>query len=285
MSRCNRDSDLEMGPPPASSAPSVARLKGYPSFAEFIAADADAAIYRKYERLSSRNLLYLQSELHELEEQLQELDMEDVKSRQQDNHDADRRAKIWSHYARAESEMAVRHRDLQSQIRSKLREYHEALILESRVLRLNAPSSRTLKAFKTWFRSNSPPVLWGRDKNLFDNEADLAALAPVETDRLNIFLQTYFGWFLQDARDKGAQDEMKNVFYFPDRRVQLAGAVISILLSAILLIGAIVCLVKVERQNTDLRVGLIVCFTSLFAAVVGLLTNARRAEIFAATAA
>lgn len=78
---------------------------------------------------------------------------------------------------------------------------------------------------------------------------------------------------------------MNNVFYFPDRRVQLAGAVISILLSAILLIGAIVCLVKVERQNTDLRVGLIVCFTSLFAAVVGLLTNARRAEIFAATAA
>jgi hypothetical protein len=35
-----------------------------PSFAEFI------AIYRKFERLSVRNLLYLQSELHDLEGQL-----------------------------------------------------------------------------------------------------------------------------------------------------------------------------------------------------------------------
>lgn len=130
MSRCNRDSDIEMGPPPASSGPSEARLNGYPSFANFIAADADAAIYRKYERLSSRNLLYLQSELHELEGQLQELDMEDVKSRQQDNQDADKRARLWSHYARAESEVAVRHRDLQSQIRSKLKEYRKCCSIE-----------------------------------------------------------------------------------------------------------------------------------------------------------
>ncbi len=50
------------------------RLEGYPTFAEFVARDNDAAIYRKFEYLSARNLLYLQSELHDLEQQLEMLD-------------------------------------------------------------------------------------------------------------------------------------------------------------------------------------------------------------------
>ena len=37
--------------------------------------------------------------------------------------------------------------------------------------------------------------------------------------------------------------------------------------------------------SPDWRLGLIATFTTLFAASVGLLTNARRAELFAATAA
>lgn len=73
----------------------------------------------------------------------------------------------------------------------------EALILENQVLKLSAPTPRVLKAFKRWFQSNPKPVLWGPDKNLFRDERDLVALAPVETDRLNIFLQSYFGWFLR----------------------------------------------------------------------------------------
>lgn len=54
-------------------------LSGYPSFAEFIAKDKDAAIYRCFENLSARSLLYQQSELHELEQKLEDLDREDAK--------------------------------------------------------------------------------------------------------------------------------------------------------------------------------------------------------------
>lgn len=56
-------------------------------------------------------------------------------------------------------------------------------------------------------------------------------------------------------------------------------------MSAILLIGAIVCLLLVSNKSLSLRVGMVVLFTSLFAGVVGLLTNARRAEIFGSSAA
>lgn len=41
------------------------------------------------------------------------------------------------------------------------------------------------------------PVLWGRDRELFRDEQDLVALAPVDSDRLNEFLRNYFGWFFK----------------------------------------------------------------------------------------
>lgn len=160
----------------------------------------------------------------------------------------------------------------------------EAILLESQILALNPPSRRTLKAFRKWFTLTSIPVLWGRDRHLFDDEHDLVALASVETDRLNIFLQNYFGWFFRDKRE-GDLNESNEPFYYPQRRIQIAGAVISIISSAVLLLGAIVCLLLIPDQSNHLRVGMIIIFTCLFAVVVGLLTNARRAEIFGATAA
>lgn len=75
------------------------------------------------------------------------------------------------------------------------------------------------------------------------------------------------------------------MFYFPERRIQRAGAIVSIILSAVLLIGAIVCLLLVSKQDVGISIAMIVLFTCLFAGEVGLLTNARRAEMFGSTAA
>ena len=51
-------------------------ITGYPSLAAFIASDPDksTAIYRRFDRLSARNLLCLQSELVELEARQDHLD-------------------------------------------------------------------------------------------------------------------------------------------------------------------------------------------------------------------
>ncbi len=58
---------------------------------------------------------------------------------------------------------------------------------------------------------------------------------------------------------------------------------INTVVAAVLLIGAIVALHFTNREGT--RLGLIAAFTALFALSVMVLTNATRAEIFAATAA
>jgi hypothetical protein len=73
----------------------------------------------------------------------------------------------------------------------------EALLLESQILALQQPNKRSLAIFRRWFDNSARPVLWGRDEQLFDNENDLVSLAPVDTDRLNIFLRTYIGWFFK----------------------------------------------------------------------------------------
>lgn len=55
------------------------------------------------------------------------------------------------------------------------------------------------------------------------------------------------------------------------------------MLAALLLVGAIAVLYVVNSDKVKL--GLIAIFTTIFAASVGLLTNAKRSEIFGATAA
>jgi len=58
----------------------VRYINGYPSLAAFMASDDDksTSVYRRFDRLSARNLLYLQSELVELDAQQETLDVKDA---------------------------------------------------------------------------------------------------------------------------------------------------------------------------------------------------------------
>lgn len=106
----------------AEKATALRCLDGYLSFAEFIARDRDAAIYRKFGGLSARNLLYLQSELHYLEGRLHALDKEDAESLGNDN--ACKVAREWRYYSDGTNPRAELHRELQASIKVKL-EYRE----------------------------------------------------------------------------------------------------------------------------------------------------------------
>src|SRR5271154_1371889 len=57
-------------------------ISGYASLANFIASDADhsSVIFKRFDRLSARNLLYMQSELAELQAQQDEYDRDDAKA-------------------------------------------------------------------------------------------------------------------------------------------------------------------------------------------------------------
>jgi hypothetical protein len=67
------------------------------------------------------------------------------------------------------------------------------------------------------------------------------------------------------------------------KKINRAVAIMSMIIAAVLLIVSIVTLYVVTNNNV--RLGLIGGFTTIFALSIHLLTNARRAELFASTAA
>ena len=97
------------------------RLEGYSSFADFIAKDKVAAIYRRYGSLSARNLLYQQSELHQLEKQAAELDQEEAKKT--GNENAQQAARDRSYNANDTSGSRCVRRALQDEIKIKIKAY------------------------------------------------------------------------------------------------------------------------------------------------------------------
>ncbi|KAI9729569.1 MAG: hypothetical protein M1834_006765 [Cirrosporium novae-zelandiae] len=253
------------------------RIECYASFADFIASDVELSIFRRFDRLNARNLLYLQSELLEADNRLTELDEED------NDHQTDDilpSAKCWETLvARAGEFPAEGERmDLIQKTRRLMKEYQEALLLHSRILKLQEPSSRAFGAFSQWFEKSKPLAGYGRD--LLKERHDFVALkAPEEQDRLYRIAQD-IGERLQPGYHNSTSTEIK---YYSERFVQkfIIGA--SIIIAALLLEGAIVTLYLIRTPR--MRLGLIALFTALFAATVGLLTNAKRSEMFGATAA
>jgi len=94
-----------------------AYIDGFPSLAAFMASDWDrtAMIFKRFDRLAARNLLCLQSELAELEAQLDQFDRED-----QENLQTMQSLRNWKAY-RERGEIG--RMELMARLRSTMREY------------------------------------------------------------------------------------------------------------------------------------------------------------------
>ena len=67
-------------------APDPQELRGgYASLSHFIASDKALCVFRRFDALATRNLLYMQDELCQIEQQLGELDMADMTSKVYDD--------------------------------------------------------------------------------------------------------------------------------------------------------------------------------------------------------
>jgi hypothetical protein len=155
-----------------------------------------------------------------------------------------------------------------------------ALLRRSQVLALGGPSHSNFKAFKNWFYYKIP--LRGSGFHLLDDEDDMASLHnDKEPDLLSTFIHYYFGYYLRIERK--TPRSWGPIYYYPTERIAWIVAILSVLISAALLIGAIMALFWVKPMTQ--RLWIVGAFTLVFAAMIGLLTNARRAEVSAATAA
>ncbi|CAI0652913.1 unnamed protein product [Colletotrichum noveboracense] len=227
---------------------------GYAEAANWMARDVDneTLIYRRFDELATRSLLYLQSELLSLENQLNEFDREDA-----EDEDMGWQMVVCD-WEKLEGLIHSEADDIQTS-KAKAR----AELIERMRLKLEEYCVSELS---------------GREREILNGANDLVALNPAqETDFLSEFLRRK--WPVKaDEQENGVR-----IGRYEEHSISIAVALISTLIAAILLIGSITGLYFVKDDAAKL--GLIAFFTALFALSVGLTTNARRAEIFAGTAA
>ena len=129
------------------------------------------------------------------------------------------------------------------------------------------------------------PLLRGNSEGLYRNRHELIALArPAEEDRLTMMLRKYLPFLFSMRSPEGGRFRSSGrVASFSNNAIRRTVAVISICIAAALLYGAILNFYYVRDEHAVL--GLIAVWTIAFALSVGMLTNAKRSEIFAACSA
>ncbi|KAK1753623.1 hypothetical protein QBC47DRAFT_46450 [Echria macrotheca] len=263
--------------------PTPLMKEGFAEVARWIALDPDGetSIYRKFGELRARSLLYKQCRLAALEKRLGELDAQDAASDDMDAKDAARTWETMVQRLAAGDEAARVRTELMAEIDIVLKDYSEALLLNDEVAKLNRPSQRVLDAYRQWF-TKPYPALGGIAKTALDDPNDLVLLGTdgsSETDYLSLLLRRYWPTY----REELSRDGLHRIGRFSEKSISVAVASISIVVAAFLLVGPIVILYFVASDLTKL--GIVAGFTAGFALSVGLMTSAKRAEVFAATAA
>lgn len=192
----------------------------------------------------------------------------------------------------------------------------EALLLQGQVAGLRRPEDRVIEAVKHFFE-RPQHILGGRAKTLFDETStngfsDLVALkSSCETDMLSNFLRRHWhdevdytllsllslmlinplipkyqirtNTFPPDSQDELARDGVSRFKRFREASIARTVSVVTVMVAAVFLIGTMVGFYFV--QSAAVKLVMIAGFTTAFAGSLGLITNARRVEIFAATAA
>lgn len=122
------------------------------------------------------------------------------------------------------------------------------------------------------------------------NTEDLAVLStqPGETDVFTMWLANSF--LARFHRSNGYQiirnrskDEEAGFTEYSDQKLKGFSEIVGTLLSSIIPITATITLYFVERM--PIRLAMVAVYMVIFCGVLGVFTNARRVEIFAATAA
>jgi hypothetical protein len=162
---------------------------------------------------------------------------------------------------------------------------------------LHKPSKRTLDVLKHWF--NIPfPVLGGQSKHFLDAQDGLVALtAQRDFDPISQLLRRI--WPAKVRQDPStrevradpailsqkdpARDGALHIGRYNEAAVSWAAKGVTVLAATYLLVGPIFALYT--AKDPWYRLVLIQLFTGIFALSAGFMTNARRAELFAATAA
>ncbi|KAJ5088210.1 hypothetical protein N7456_011826 [Penicillium angulare] len=188
---------------------------GYPALASWIGRDPDGEtlVFRRFRRLSARNLLHLQSSLIQLEQEIDELDEEARKSEDLESRQALRRGETLIQLAADPTTLEKKRLQEAAESSSRMKEYEEALLRQSRITELSGPVDRVLSTYRDYIEGNawkgaylpSVPIISGKAKDILKEADDLVSLKKTaDEDLLLQFLQDH--WRFQSQRGSDPLD-------------------------------------------------------------------------------
>ncbi|KAH7085024.1 hypothetical protein BKA63DRAFT_574049 [Paraphoma chrysanthemicola] len=265
---------------------------GYPKLAARIEIQPELGMYRRFGALNAQNLLYYQAELTDLEEQLREQQTQDD---QNPKGKKSMYAKTWYRLRESEDDGDTDQIDLVMKIRRTLKEYNHALIQQHTIHSYRKPAKWDIEQMQDYLTTNAmgPLALTGDDAEVWGSmeyrksyKPDLVALCPrakkdpfsrwaAENTIINLF-RCGCARFMKPSRVHG-------VVGYEDSTIYRITYWITSILASLIPIASIVLLYYV--QSMPARFGIIAAFNVLVSICLMGLANAKRAEVFAVTAA
>ena len=282
---------------------------GYPRLAERIAFKPETGIYRRFDALNARRVLYLQSELCTLEQELRLAEKQDNKSRKghqsqyaldyqcmvedQDGQES-RQMKLlermnekldkYSEFATAQTPMKILRCDVQDQ----------ALIQVSTLHKIKAPDRFDLHNMQKFLRSGEmgPTHMdgidvktWGKPENPDNHPPDIIGVHPRHVeDKFSRVVSEHAIYLFKYGLGlitKGNKDVGRKVYY--DTTVIKITLWFSSMIAAVLPIASILVLIQLNSLKAKLCT--IAAFNVCMSFCLTFIANAKRAEVFAVTSA
>ncbi|KAF2438271.1 hypothetical protein P171DRAFT_477653 [Karstenula rhodostoma CBS 690.94] len=263
---------------------------GYPKLAERIAVLPETGIYRRFDALNARNLLYLQSELCTLENAIREQE-------ERDQHDkrGNKSKYATDHACMLNDAPSVGRRQLNlvETLRKKISQYNKALIQQSKLQRIHPPDRFDLSNVQAFLQSEhmkndlvgEDSETWGNPRDPDNHPPDLIGIKPrrkedtfsrlVAENAVHLF-KCGLGRFTKKDRHLG-----RKVYY--DTHVMKATVVMTSILASLIPIASIWVLVSLHSLKHKMIA--IAAFNVLISTCLTFFTDARRTDVFAVTAA
>ncbi|CAD0086717.1 unnamed protein product, partial [Aureobasidium vineae] len=254
---------------------------GYPGLAKIMGAGTGMSIQLRFADLNARDLLVYQAEILQLEQQLEVHDQKVPWAR----------TNILKPFGERRTAVEKEQWKVQMKLRSKLKDYNEALLRQANLQKLEKPNHYDLNILRCWlehekggnnFLNSLEDLPWTEER-----ESDLVALSKRKQDHFTKWTaETMIPWLLQKGvttKTPLPGHEELGLVEWSDASYTTASRTISVVTSSLIPSLAIVVLYFIHSLLVRIFVAMGLSF--LFSIALALLTSARAAEIFASTAA
>ena len=281
---------------------------GYPKLAKRMGLVPETAVFRRFGFLNKLNILYMQAELKYLEEKLKDV------QRRDSQRSGEEQLYAIDFYFLKESEDNDEQLELVLSIREKLEKYSRhwllsrayqydhvmtqedaALIQQSQILAMTRPSDIDLGYIQNYLASKEmgpfalagiDSEIWGSIHNRKGHEADIVTLFPREKSDMftKLVMEKGTATLFKYGLDRFLKPSpVHGLVGYEESTLSRLTYLITTALASLLPVASIVVLTFVP--SLKLRLGFIAIFTVLLSFCLAFFTSAKRAEIFALTAA